>query len=430
MNTLESGKWHRTSPLSVLFFIGRTIRLLVKHAWQSLASLLVVVVAVQGDLVSKLQIAGIVLGTLIVAESILSYWFFRFHISDKSILIRQGWFKKKQLDIKFDRIQGINTQQNPIYRWLGLLNVYFDTAGSAGNEGNLPAVTREFADSLLERVGKKRLTVETDEVKLEPESDVLVSLDWRDMIRIGLADRRALIVIALIGPLFEKLDGNVDAYIKQAELVAAANSIEVATSSGLFIGLAVFLGLVLILVVFSVVAAFLRYHNFVLWLDGETLRSRGGLITQHENSMDLGKIQTLRLQQGIVESWQRRFCMTARQAIASGKDRSKKVFSIPSVPIFKADQLRNLFLAPEAGDLSQDPRFGGFTKISPFYMRSKILFIGLVPSLLATIALSQLAGAIALVFLLWLPLVAAVTYRNCNAPDLCTTIRKSSDARG
>jgi len=138
--------------LSVLFFIGRTIRLLVKHAWQSLASLLVVVVAAQGDLVSKLQIAGIVLGTLIVAESILSYWFFRFHISDKSILIRQGWFKKKQLDIKCDRIQGINTQQNPIYRWLGLLNVYFDTAGSAGNEGNLPAVTREFADSLLERV--------------------------------------------------------------------------------------------------------------------------------------------------------------------------------------------------------------------------------------------------------------------------------------
>ena len=128
--------------------------------------------------------------------------------------------------------------------------------------------------------------------------------------------------------------------------------------------------------------------------------------------MDLGKIQTLRLQQGIVERWQQRFCMTARQAIASGKDRNKKIFSIPSVPIDKADQLRKLFLTPEAGDLSQDPRFGEFTKISPFYMRSKILFIGLLPSLLVTIALSQLAGAVAFVFLLWLPLVAAVTYRN------------------
>jgi putative membrane protein len=412
LNTLEPGKWRRTSPLSVLFFIGRTIRLLIKNTWQSLAPLLLLVVTVQGDLFGKLQIAGIVLGALIVAESILSYWFFRFHISDKSILIRQGWLKKKQLDIKFDRIQGINTQQNLIYRLLGLLNVSFDTAGSGGNEGNLPAVTREFADSLLERIGKERLTVEADKAESEAQSGVLVSLDWRDMIRIGLANRRALIVIALIGPLFEKLGDEFDTYVERTVLLAASNGIEVTTTNGLVIGLTIFLGLALILAGFSVTAAFLRYHNFVLWLDGQTLRSRGGLITRHENSMDLGKIQTLRLQQGIVERWQRRFCMTARQAVASGKDRSKKVFSIPSVPILKADQLRKLFLAPEAGDLSQDPRFGGFKKISPLYMRSKILFIGLVPSLLATIALSQLAGAVALVFLLWLPLVAAVTYRN------------------
>ena len=412
MNTPESDQWRRTSPLAVLFFIGRTIRLLFKNAWQALAPLLVLLVTAKGDLVSSLQIAGIIFGALIVGESILSYWFFRFHISDKSILIRQGWLKKKQLDIKFDRIQGINTQQNLVYRWLGLLNVNFDTAGSAGNEVNLPAVTREFADSLLERIGKKRLTVEAGEVESEAQSNDLVSLDWRDMIRIGLADRRALIVIAFIGPLFEKLDDKFDTYVEQVVLLAAANGIEVTTTSGLLIGLAIFLGLALIFVGFSVTAAFLRYHNFVLWLDGQTLRSRGGLITRHENSMDLAKIQTLRLQQGIVEGLQRRFCMTARQAIASGKNRSKKIFSIPSVPIDKADQLRKLFLTPEAGDLSQDPRFGEFTKISPFYMRSKILFVGLVPSLLATIALSQLAGAVALVFLLWLPLVAAVTYRN------------------
>lgn len=412
MNTPEQGEWHRTSPFAILFFIGRTIRLLTKNAWQALAPLLVLGVAIDGDLVSKLQLAGIVIGALILAASLLSYWFFRFQIGDNTILIRQGWLRKKQLDIKFDRIQAINTQQNPIYRWLGLLTVNFDTAGSAGNEGNLPAVTREFADSLRERIGRKRPTIEADDVESEAQSDVLVSLDWRDMIRIGLADHRALILFAFIGPLIEQLDDKIEAYLGRAVLIAAANGIEVTNASGLTIGLAIFIGLVLVFVSFSVATAFLRYHNFELWLDGQTLHSRGGLITQHENSMDLGKIQTLRLQQGIVEGWQQRFHMSARQAIASGKDRSKKVFSIPSVPIQKADQLRNLFLAPEAGDLSQDPRFEGFTKISPFYMRSKILFIGLLPSLLAVIALSQLAGAVALVFLLWLPLVAAVSYRN------------------
>jgi putative membrane protein len=412
LNTFEPGNWRRPSPLAVLFFIGRTLRLLMKNAWQSVAPLLILLVSVEGDITSKLQIGGIVLGVLIVAESLLSYWFFRFQIGDQSILIRQGWLKKKQLDIKFDRIQGINTQQNPIYRWFGLLNVNFDTAGSAANEGNLPAVTQKFADSLLERIGEKAISVEADKVEPEIQSGVLVSLDWRDMIRIGLADKRALIVFAFIGPLFENLDDKIDAYVEQAVVLAAAYGIEVTAVNGFLFGLAIFLGLVLIFIGLSVTAAFLRYHNFVLWLDGKTLRSRGGLITRHENSMDVGKIQTLRLQQGIVEGWQQRFCMTARQAIASGKGRSEKVFSIPSVPIDKADQLRNLFLAPEAGNLSQDPRFDGFTKISPFYMRSKILFIGLAPSVLATILIYQLAGTMALVFLFWLPLVAAVSYRN------------------
>ena len=143
----------------------------------------------------------------------LSYWFFRFQISDDSILIRQGVFKKKQLDIKFDRIQGINTKQNPIYRLLGLVTVSFDTAGSAGNEGNLPAVTRGFADSLRERIGKPRTVESGDDEDNAADAGALVHLDWRDMIRIGLADRRALIVFAFIGPLMERIDENIDRYI-------------------------------------------------------------------------------------------------------------------------------------------------------------------------------------------------------------------------
>jgi len=258
LNTPEQGEWHRTSPFAILFFIGRTIRLLTKNAWQALAPLLVLGVAIDGDLVSKLQLAGIVIGALILAASLLSYWFFRFQIGDNTILIRQGWLRKKQLDIKFDRIQPINTQQNPIYRWLGLLTVNFDTAGSAGNEGNLPAVTREFADSLRERIGRKRPTIEADDVESEAQSDVLVSLDWRDMIRIGLADHRALILFAFIGPLIEQLDDKIEAYLGRAVLIAAANGIEVTNASGLTIGLAIFIGLVLVFVSFSVVAAFLH----------------------------------------------------------------------------------------------------------------------------------------------------------------------------
>lgn len=94
------------------------MRLIMKNAWQTIAPLFALLVASRGDVVDKLILGGIVFAVVITAGSLLSYWFFRFQISDDSVLIRHGVIRKKQLDIKFDRIQGINTQQNPLYRFL------------------------------------------------------------------------------------------------------------------------------------------------------------------------------------------------------------------------------------------------------------------------------------------------------------------------
>ena len=164
--------------------------MIAKNAWQSIAPLFVYISVGKEDLVTKLVIGGIAIAVAIITGSILSWLFFRYQISSDSVLIRSGVLKKKQLDINFDRIQGVNTKQNPVYRFLNLVTVTFDTAGSSGSEGNLPAVTREFADGLRQRIGSARsIPLDDDEdssVSLAP----LVQLDWRDMIRIGLADRR------------------------------------------------------------------------------------------------------------------------------------------------------------------------------------------------------------------------------------------------
>ena len=413
----ESGGWRRTSPFAVLFFIGKTVRLLIKNGWQSLAPLVALFASGQFDAKTVLQIGVIGLGVLIVVGSVLSYWFFRFQLIDDSILIRQGVIKKKQLDIKFGRIQGINTQQNPIFRIFNLVTVNFDTAGSSGNEGNLPAVSREFADSLRERIGNNRKVAaeDTEEAESEPvetDPDVLVKLDWRDMVRIGLADRRALIVFAFIGPLMEQIGEQMDSYIERFVLMAAANGIHFDAASGAWAAVAIVILVLLLFMLISITAAFLSYHRFTLWMDGPTLRSRGGLITTHEHSMDLGKIQTLRLQQGIVESWQKRFKLTARQAKASGKNQAEKVFTIPSVAVDTADRLRKLFYSPEAGVLTQDPRSAEFVAISPYFMRSRILFVGLIPALIIGTLATIEFGLGGLLLFLWVPLVAAFSYRN------------------
>lgn len=384
----------------------------MKNGWQSFAPLIVLLIASRGDLTGMLTIGGIGFVIAITLYSLLSYWFFRFQISDDSILIRQGVIKKKQLDIKFDRIQGINAQQNPLYRLLGLVTVSFDTAGSAGSEGNLPAVTRGFADSLRERIGTRRSDELADNEDSEPDKAALVHLDWRDMIRIGLADRRALIVVAIIGPLLEKAGDRLEVFITEFVKVAAANGIHFDAASGISVGIAIFVAAILIFVLGSIAAAFLRYHNFELFLRNRTLHSKGGLLTRHEHSMELGKIQTLRLQQGILQRFLKCYRMTVRQAMSGGKNRSQKVFVVPVVTAELADTLRKKFLGPEAGRLTQDPTSTQFTSISPYYMRSRIVYAGLLPAVFASVILWSFIGAVGLLFMLWLPLVSGVAYQN------------------
>jgi putative membrane protein len=374
--------------------------------------LFALLIASSGDIADKLILGGIGLAIVIAVGSLLSYWFFRFQISGDAVLIRHGVIKKKQLDIKFDRIQGINTQQNLLYRLLGLVTVTFDTAGSAGSEGNLPAVTRSFADSLRERTGKPLLVEEADGSDRRSDASALVRLDWRDMIRIGLADRRALIVLAFAGPLFEKAGEKIDAVITDIVTLAAANGIQLDAVNGVLIGMAIIVIVIILFVVASIAAAFLRYHNFELHLQGDTLRSSGGLFTRHEHSMKRGKIQTLRLQQGVVQRLLNCYRLTARQAVSGGNNRSQKVFVVPVVTAELADTLRKQFLAPEAGRLTQDPTSEQFVSVSRYYMRSRILFGGLVPALVASIASAPFLGIASLTFMLWLPVVAGITYRN------------------
>ncbi|MEM7430994.1 MAG: PH domain-containing protein [Pseudomonadota bacterium] len=414
MKTLDDGGWHRTSPWAILFFAAKIIKFFVNNAWQALAPLFAYVYASQQDVVTSLIIGGIAALIGLVVFSVLSYLMFRFRVGQNSIFIREGVLKKTQLDIKFERIQGINTKQNPVYRALKLVTVSFDTAGSAGSEGNLPAVTREFADSIRQRVS----TVEKVTEDVEPTTDAdiadlppLLQLDWRDMIRIGLADRRALIVFAFIGGTFEQFQDTYESWIMAFATRMFASGADITAVQGVTVFVAIASVVVLIFVLLSVGAAFLRYHNYALYLDGRRLRSVGGLFTRHEHSMDLEKIQTLRLNQGIVQRWLRRYRLTARQAKSSDHNRASKSFDIPVVNDAQSDELRAILQVPEGGRLTQVPRDPSFQPVSAFYMRSILLYAGAFPALLAMLVTWPVVGARALIVFLWLVPVSLVAYR-------------------
>lgn len=412
MKTTEPGRWQRTSPLAVLFFFGKLLKLIAQNAWQSIAPFAAFVFAFEGELATKVVLGVTAFFVISTSVAVLKYWFFRFQLVDDSILIRQGVVKKTQLDIKFDRIQGINTQQNIVFRYFGLVTVNLDTAGSSGNEGSLPAVTREFADSLRTMIGKVRKGDDEVVAVVTPDADALLSLDSRDMIRIGLADRRALIVFAVLSPLIERMDDNIYKIVANHVEDVLGGAWQTNIAAGAVITTSAVIAVIAVLALISIGAAFLRYHNFRLFLDGNTLRSHGGLLTSHEVSMNLSKIQTLRLEQGIVMRWFDRYRLSGRQARSSQKQDKSKNFIIPIVTAAQANHLREILLVPEGDDLMQIPTSPEFIPISPYYMRTRFILASLLPTVAGVTVFSKLIGPASLVFLLWLPLSVFLIYRS------------------
>jgi len=412
LSSTDTNKWHHTSPLAAIFYLGKIYQAIAKNAVQSLAPLVAFLVAYQGDLMGKLILGGGTFIAITAISSVVRFWFFRYKIDDDSILIREGVIRKTQLDIRFDRIQAINTQQNVIFRAFDLVTVKFDTAGSAKQEGHLPAIKTAFADSLKERIrresrGKEMLSNAEGEAATAPATKTILQLNARDMIRIGLSSNRALIFLVFLGPVIESLSRDVEENIDEAAMASAIEAGQFSVAGGF--GLMIVFGFLAFMVVASIVGALLRYHNFVLVSGDDVLRSTGGLLTRHEHSVRYAKIQAVYSIQNPMLRLFGRLRLRARQA-SSGRPGRGKHFVIPLCEPGQLPTIADEIFGDEFHSVNLHPGTGKYTRISPRYMRSRIILTGILPALAFTILMSLTAGLFSLVFLLWVPLNAFLVW--------------------
>jgi putative membrane protein len=429
----DGSRWQRTSPLAAVFYLGKIYQALARNALQSLAPLAAFLVAVKGDTVTKLAIAIGVVVVATVTHALLRYWFFRYRVLDHSILIREGVFNKKQLDIKFERIQGIITTQNVVFRLFGLVTVSFDTAGSSRSEGFLPAIAVELAEALKDRIrpGGAAPGSVASEVTTEPAADrrVLLRLTSGDLVRTGLSSGRVFLVLAVIGPLGEYIDDETRRWVAESAVLQWLGATHLSFSAGFVWAALIVPGILLLLMAASIAGAFLRYHGYILTADGEVLRSTGGLLTRHEQAVNRTKIQSLQVIQNLMLLAFRRSRLRAKQA-TSGTTRTGSRFEIPLCTRDALSEIAFEMLRDEGDGLPLDPADTSFVPISRYYLRSRVVLYGVAPAV-AAIALSWVAlGTAALLALLWIPLVATVAWRKYRRYGMALTARGMAVRRG
>lgn len=385
---------------------------MAQNAVQSLAPLAAYVIATEGNIVLRIAIGASAFFVITVVAAIVRYLFFRYQVTDDSILIREGVFTKTQLDIKYDRIQAINTLQNIAYRPFDLVTVKLDTAGSAGQEGHLPAIKTALADELKERSRRHRRPNVVPESSDAPDSQpspsarTLLCLGNVDMFRIGLSSNRALVFLVFLGPLMERLDDRFDRLIADYTTVDPA---ELSLLAGIAMLIGIAFAVLLVLVIASIIGAFLRYHRFRLEVADGVLRSTGGLLTRHEHSMRPAKIQSLAATQNLMLRFFSRYRVRARQA-SSGKSRLGKDFVVPICEPPDLGVLQHEVFGDELADATLDPHSPQFNSISRHFIRSRLLIFGFMPATFMVAITADHNGWGSLIYLLWLLPVAVITW--------------------
>ena len=444
-------EWRRSSPLGVVFFFERAVKNAFGNVLQLGGSVATLVLLWRAS--PWFALVGVAVWlALCAAAGFVRYWHFRFRQDERGVYIRRGVFKKEQLDVEYDRIQGINVDQSPIFRLLGLVTVRFDTAGSTEQEGHLPAVTREYAEALRARVrghaqeatvhlpdapalespqpgsargsplawespqpGSARGLPLAQETSQPGQGRLLLALGNMDMLRIALTDPSVLFALVMLPALIPQYGDHVeelaDAAMAQAAEYQALGPTVLAV---MLLGVAL-AGLFFLLLV-AVGSAFLRFHGYQLRLDARALRSRGGLLTRKEVAVETRKVQHVHVFQGPL---MRLLGIYRLRALPAGsglptpqmEDAGSRVLLVPALRPSLADELRARIFGDEGAGLSMLPTDPRFTGISKRYILARTISFGVAPALLATIVAAPFLGVVALACLAWVPLASLAAWQ-------------------
>ncbi|MDP5041088.1 MAG: PH domain-containing protein, partial [Paraglaciecola sp.] len=131
--------WQKLSPIAIVSFVMKIIR-------GVFANIVYLIPALAYSYSNIIAYPYIWLPILLISFTALllgAFWSFqvyRFRLSDNVLEIRSGLFRKKHVNLPFERIQNVKIEQPLYYRLTGYACLQLDTAGSAKQEAQLVAL--------------------------------------------------------------------------------------------------------------------------------------------------------------------------------------------------------------------------------------------------------------------------------------------------
>jgi len=335
---------------ALFLVLGTTLYTVARAAWPIIALMFV-----KREFKSWyfFAVIGVIILTTFVTK-LINYFYFSYQVIDDELIIKKGWLNKSTTVVKLDKIHEVNLNQKFIHKIIGLYLVNIDTAGSSSTEIEINGIDFQKALSLKDvltssvETNQESTTIlseENDEAVVEDQSSDKIKISLISLIKIGLTRNYLQTFGLLIAFSFQIIDQLQDFFYKDDASVYD-DIFEASYDEYLgLVGVALFFGLIAVVVIFNLARTLLTYYNYQINLKDKHLTASYGLTDSHIISVPANKVQMFQFQQNYFQKLMNLFEVKIKQVESNEDNKKKKGLIIPGANHLELNTLFNVIFS-------------------------------------------------------------------------------------
>ena len=335
------GEWQRLAPLALVFLILSGTQKFVRE------NLYLFVGAGAGAaFLDWMGLREVLLGLLallliIVASAMIYHRRFRFRLEQDAVRVRRGLLVRRELRIRFGRVQNIQLGQPFYFRPFGLVRFSLETPGAAEKEVELPGIPMTLAEQMRDRIagmveaGPSSEGSETDDEagvapqSAESEQLLFAATSWRLFVH-GLSSNQIWLLVGAFVYLFGTFSERV---LRRLSDTAVYETVADTAPSGPLLWVVLLILIAALLFLLSGLLALVRFHGFRLLDRRGRVVGSGGLLDKREQTVRRAKITGLTLRQTALGRLWGAWYLMVRQTTsgANEMDYTRQGFVVPGL---------------------------------------------------------------------------------------------------
>lgn len=320
----------RQSKIGILVMFADTIQKTARAFWP-----LLVVYLFKLESINKLYIAltGVGIFAVMAIAAYLKYLNFRFYVDveQEEFVVTHGVLNKTKTVIQLSKIQQVNITQNLIQRIINVYTLEVDTAGASGTEAKIKALSHRAATMLKSQLLNFQSTKSVEEELQDNvafQQETFMTIGFMSLFKVGITSNY-LKTVSLLLAFGVSIYDNIMKFT-QSELLDE-QQIDNYLNQSIGLQLTFVLGTigVLLILVINVVTILLKYFNFTIIKENNSLLLSFGLLKTKSTLLKPQRVQIASISQNYFQKKMNLFQIKIRQALGGNAHNNKSILEIP-----------------------------------------------------------------------------------------------------